>query len=145
MKIIIEHVSVEENQVVLRCAAMDEEMLRVLALLRSGPQKLCVWDEARSTHLLDPEEVIWCETVEERTFVYTAAAMYRTALGLAELEARWGSHGFFRCGKSAVVNLRRLRQLKNCGGGRIEATLETGERLLVSRHYAPLLRERLGL
>ena len=29
--------------------------------------------------------------------------------------------------------------------GRIEASLENGERLVVSRHYAPLLRERLGL
>lgn len=44
-----------------------------------------------------------------------------------------------------IVNLHRVRALKSQPGGRIEVTLETEERLVVSRHYAPLLRERLGL
>ena len=44
-----------------------------------------------------------------------------------------------------MVNLHRIRRLVSQGGGRIEATLETGEKLIVSRRYAPLLRERLGL
>ena len=43
------------------------------------------------------------------------------------------------------INLHRIRSLKSRTGGRIEASLENGERLVVSRHYAPLLRERLGL
>jgi DNA-binding LytR/AlgR family response regulator len=44
-----------------------------------------------------------------------------------------------------VVNLHRIRSLSSREAGRIEAILETGERLMVSRRYAPLLRERLGL
>lgn len=44
MKITIEHVPVEENEVILRCPVLDQEMLRVLSLLRSRLQKLCVWD-----------------------------------------------------------------------------------------------------
>ena len=43
------------------------------------------------------------------------------------------------------INLHRIRSLKSRTSGRIEASLENGERLVVSRHYAPLLRERLGL
>ena len=35
--------------------------------------------------------------------------------------------------------------LKNCGAGRIEAVMKSGEKILISRHYAPLLRERLGM
>ncbi|MFR2855084.1 LytTR family transcriptional regulator DNA-binding domain-containing protein [Hungatella sp.] len=41
--------------------------------------------------------------------------------------------------------MHHIRSLKSMPAGRIEAVLETGEKLLVSRHYAPLLRERLGL
>ena len=44
-----------------------------------------------------------------------------------------------------MINLHHIRSLKSQPGGRIQATLETGEKLMVSRHYAPLLRERLGL
>lgn len=145
VKITVEHVPVPENEVVLRCPELDGEMLWVLSLLRSGLQKLCVWDEERSVTLLPPGEAVYCESVDERTFVYTAGAVYQTALNLAELEGRYGDAGFFRTGKSAVVNLHRIRSLKSRPAGRIEALLETGEKLMVSRHYAPLLRERLGL
>ena len=145
MKITVEHCQVQENEVVLRCREVDAEMLWVLSLLRSGLQRLCVWDENRETTLLSPREVVYCESVDERTFVYTCKAVFQTALNLAELEGRYSELGLFRAGKSAVVNLHRIRSLKSRPGGRIEATLETGEKLMVSRHYAPLLRERLGL
>lgn len=145
MKITVEHADVMENEVILRCPALDEEMLGVLSLLRSGLQRLCVWDDSRQTTLLTPHEVVYCETVDDRVFVYTGQAMYQTALSLGELESRYGSLGFFRAGKSAVVNLHRIRSLASREAGRIQATLETGERLMVSRRYAPLLRERLGL
>ena len=84
-------------------------------------------------------------SVDEHTFLYTASAFYQTALTLAELEGRYGALGYLRVSKSAVINLHRIRSLKSRTGGRIEASLENGERLVVSRHYAPLLRERLGL
>ena len=145
MKIIVQHTAIPENEVILRCPALDEEMLGILTLLRSGLQRLCVWDDSRRTTLLTPHEVVYCETVDDRVFVYTGRAMYQTALGLGELESRYGSLGFFRAGKSAVVNLHHIRTLKSRPGGRVEILLETGEKLMASRHYAPLLRERLGL
>lgn len=145
MKITVEHCETPENEVVLRCREVDAEMLWVLSLLRSGLQRLCVWDENRETTLLSPREVVYCESVDERTFVYIGATVFQTALNLAELEDRYSELGLFRAGKSAVVNLHHIRSLKSRPGGRIEAVLETGEKLMVSRHYAPLLRERLGL
>ena len=131
-----------EVQVIVRGPADSEELLRVLAVLRST-QTLWVWDERRSLVAVAPEDVAWCEVVEDKVFVYTAQAMYQTGLGLAELESRWEQAGFFRCAKSAVVNLSAVRRLKSCPGGRIEAELTTGERVMISRRYAPLLRERI--
>ena len=145
MKIRIEQTSVEENEVILRCAQLDDEMLRVLSLLRSGMQKLLVWNEQRETLPLSVSKVVYCETVEEKTFVYTHDGIYQTALSLAELEDRWGDLGLFRAGKSSVMNLHEIQKLKNCGSGRIEALLTTGEKMVISRRYAPMLRERLGL
>jgi DNA-binding LytR/AlgR family response regulator len=145
MKIRIEHAPLEENEVILRCAQLDDEMLRVLSILRSGMQKLLVWNEQRETLPLSVSKVVYCETVEEKTFVYTHDGIYQTALSLAELEDRWGDLGLFRAGKSSVVNLHEIQKLKNCGSGRIEALLTTGEKMVISRRYAPILRERLGL
>lgn len=145
MKITVEHREVQENEVVLRCREVDDEILWVLSLLRSGLQRLCVWDAEREVTLLAPREVVYCGSVDERTFVYTGGAVFQTALNLSELEGRYSELGLFRAGKSTVVNLHHIRTLRSRPGSRIEATLKTGEKLMVSRHYAPLLRERLGL
>lgn len=145
MKITVEHIASGENEVVLRCKELDDEMLAVLAKLRSGLQKLCVWDETRSTSLLTPDEIVYCETASERCFVYTRTAMYQSALPLAELAERYAHAGFLRANKSTVVNLRHIRSLRSCPGSRVEATVITGEKIVFSRHYAPLLRERLEL
>ena len=145
MKITVEHIDSEENEVILRCRELDDEMLRLLALVRAGMQKLLVWNERKDLLPLNVSDVVYCETVEEKTFVYTENGMYQTALTLSELEERWAAMGLLRCGKSCVVNLYAIRRLRSCGGGRIEATLSTGEKIVISRHYAPALRERLGM
>ena len=113
MKITVEHTTDGENEVILRCKELDDEMLRLLALIRSGMQKLLVWNEQRETLPLNVAEVVYCETVEEKTFVYTDGGMYQTALSLAELEDRWESMGLLRCGKSCVVNLYAIRRLRS--------------------------------
>ena len=145
MKITVEHCDTPENEVILRCRELDEEMLHILALLRSGMQSLCAFTEERETVLLSPQEVLYAESVEERTWLYCEKAVWRTALSLSELEARYESLGFCRVSRSMVVNLHGIRQLKSCAGSRIEATMRNGEKVMISRHYGPLLRERLGM
>ncbi|MGM9536784.1 MAG: LytTR family DNA-binding domain-containing protein [Candidatus Onthomonas sp.] len=144
MKITVEH-SDTENEVVLRCRELDEEMLHVLSLLKSGLQTLCAWTENREMVLLRPGEVLYAESVEEQTWLYGEGAVWRTALSLSELESRYEALGFCRVSRSMVANLHGIRQLRSCPGSRIEATMRNGEKIMVSRHYNPLLRERLGM
>ena len=59
MKIIVQHTAIPENEVILRCPALDEEMLGILTLLRSGLQRLGVWDEARTLTLIAPDQVVY--------------------------------------------------------------------------------------
>ena len=143
MKLQMEHQDTPEVQVILRGRPDSQEMLRLLALLQAADKKLCAWDAQRRTVLLVPQQVVWCEMVDEKVFVYTRSDLYQTSLGLGELESQWEDAGFFRCAKSAVVNIHQIRSLASCPGGRIEALLSSGEKLIISRRYAPLLRDRL--
>jgi len=145
MKITVEHGDLPENEVILRCRELDEEMLRVLSLLRSGLQTVCAWTEERQLVFLNPGEVLYAESVEEQTWLYCAESVWPTALTLSELADRYEPLGFCRVSRSMVVNLHGIRRLKSCAGSRIEATMRNGERVMISRHYAPLLRERLGM
>ena len=40
MKITVEHAECEKNEMILRCRELDDEILRLLALVRSGMKKL---------------------------------------------------------------------------------------------------------
>lgn len=122
----------------------SEELARLLALLQGGSDRLWVLDEQRSSVAVLPEQIIWAETVDDRLFVYTAESVYQAQCSLAALELRGEPAGLFRCGKSALLNLNAVEKLCSLPGGRIEAVLSTGEKIIISRRYSPVLREKLN-
>ena len=116
------------------------ELQRVLAILQFGSEKIWAQDGQGITAGISPDKIVWAETLEDKLFIYTDSAMYKADCSLASLELRWWQLGLFRCGKSTVVNLNAV---KSCPGGRIEAVIRTGEKIMISRRYVPALREKL--
>lgn len=99
-----------EPEIVIRCREMDERVVRMIAALRAAEQKLAGVRNGR-TFVVDPAEVYYAESVDKRTFLYTADAIYESPLRLYEMEERFGAGDFFRASKSAVVNLARVKSL----------------------------------
>ena len=133
-----------EVEVAITCREMDERVVRLVASLRAMERKLTGLRDGR-TFLLDPPDVYYFESVDKRTFIYTAGGVYETPLRLYELEERFAPGGFFRASKSTIINLSRVRALNPLMGGKIEVVLENDERQMVNRQYAPLLRQKLGI
>ena len=119
------------------------EMPRVLALLEGLSERMWLLDERRNPVSVSPGEVVWADMVEDKLFVYTTEGIYQATCPLSELELRWERCGLFRCSKSTVVNLYAVQRLRSLSGNRIEALLQTGEKVVISRRYAPILREKL--
>lgn len=119
------------------------ELKEILTWLQGSADRLWLIDEEQETVSVSPRDILWAETLEDKVFVYTQKAAYRAPFSLAALELRWGNLGLFRCGKSTVVNLNAVQRLCSRTGGRIEAILPTGEKIIISRRYAPALRAKL--
>lgn len=130
-------------EVTVRGPKDSSELLRILSLLQEDNKKFWGWDDHKVAVAISPKSIIWAEMVDNKVFVYTSDAMYETSMGLAELENKWERCGFFRCAKSFVINLNAVQSLRSCPGGRIEAIMTTGEKVIVSRRYSALLRERI--
>ena len=104
MKIVIEEdPTLRETQVLIRCRARDPQVLGMVAALGSFGQRLTGEREGQ-TYLLEAGEVLYAESVDKRTFLYTKAGVYETPLRLYELEERLAPRDFVRASKSAVVN-----------------------------------------
>jgi len=144
LKITVEHVDCEENEVILRCKKIDEEMLEILSILKEQSLKLPAKKDGNIT-MLTPREIFYADAVDNKVFLYTGDNVYETSETLQLIESKFINFGFLRIGKSQVVNLQHVRNLRNLLNSRVELTLINNERLIVSRHYAQLLKNKLGL
>lgn len=134
--------SFAETEVIIKCPQVDEDILRLVAMLRIHQKKLVgILDGER--HLLDAKDILYIETVEKRTFLYTVGKTYECALRLYELEEGLKNLDFLRAGRSAIVNFRRIKSICPEMGGRLLVTMDNGERLYVSRQYAVEMKEKL--
>ena len=80
-----------------------------------------------------------------KLFVYTKDAVLESKDSLLYLETNYSDMGFVRIGKSQLANLHHIKTLKSIMNSRIQITLESGDRLVVSRHYVPAFKSRLGI
>ena len=136
--------SLQETVVTVECPALDDSTARLLASLRAFDHKLTGLRDGQ-TWLLEPADVFYIETVDKLAFLYGETTVWESPRRLYELEDRLSGGSFLRAGKSCLVNLDRVRALRPEMGGRLELTMQNGERLFVSRQYTPAFKQRLGL
>ena len=66
-----------ETEVVIRCREATPQVAGLLAALRSFDQRLTGEREGR-TYLLEAGQVLYIESVDKRTFLYTGDSVYET-------------------------------------------------------------------
>ena len=143
MKIVVnQDPSCPETEIIVNCRQADEDLLKLIAMLRVYQQKLAGILEGEQ-HLLDVKEVLYIDTVDKKTFLYTEKGVYQSALRLYELEEALKEMDFFRAGRSTILNVCRIRSLRPELGRRWLGAMDNGEQVWVSRQYAGELKEKL--
>ena len=134
--------SLPETEVIINCPQADEDILRVVAMLRIHQRKLVGMLNGEQ-HLLDVKDILYIDTADKRTFLYTGNAVYESALRLYELEDGLRDLDFFRAGRSVIVNFRKIKSIRPELGGRMLVTMDNDEQVYVSRQYAGELKDKL--
>ena len=135
---------VEETCISISCKGLTPELEKVLAMMRILEKQLVATRDGE-TFLLDVSEIIYIETIDRKTFVYTKDGVFESGLRLYELEEQLEECGFFRVSKSCLVKLQSVRSLKSDINRRIRVTLDNGEVIIASRQYADGIKRRLGI
>lgn len=133
-----------DTEVVIRCRKTDEKILKIMATLRAFDDKITGIKNGE-TYILEAEKILYIDTADKKTFLYTRDEVYETALKLYELEERLASNDFFRASKSSIVNFNEIQSLRPEFGGRMILTMTNGEKMVVSRQYSGIIKEKLGL
>ena len=93
----------------------------------------------------DSSEVLYFESVDNRTFLYTEDAVMEVRQRLYELEMILSEKDFIRISKSQIVNINKIRALRPELNRTLLATMCNGEQLRVSRKYVKAIRNLLSV
>ena len=107
-----------------------------------GVQDVTVGYANGETRMLRPCDILYADCADGRVFAYTQEDVWEIHQTLTALEA--ANEMVLRCGKSAVINVGKIRSLLSELNGRLIAVLENGERVMIARRYARMLKERIG-
>jgi DNA-binding LytR/AlgR family response regulator len=145
MKITIDEVPNHiETEIIIKCSSVDDEIKRLISMLKLSEEKILVLLDG-TTHLIQPLDIFYFESVDKKTFVYTKNQVFETHLKLYEVEDKLSKYDFFRGSKSTVINISKIKKLSPKFNGRLEVLLENDEKLIISRQYVPIIKEILGL
>lgn len=133
-----------DTTVVIQAGRLTQDVEKLVTLMRMVNMQIAV-KQNEETYLLDTGKIMYFESVDRRTFVYTEKETYETDLKLYEVEKDLLEHDFLRISKQVIVNIRMIKSLRSEINRKIRVTLKNGEQIIVSRMYSDELRRKLGL
>ncbi len=136
--------SLDDIQVTIAAPALDERTARIVGALNAFDRRL-TGELDNQTHLVPLDDVLYIESVDGRSFLYTRDRVLQSALHLYELEEHLTGTEFVRTSRQALVNFDHVRSLRPAMGARMVLTLSNGEDVLASRQYASAIKKKLGI
>jgi len=126
-------------EITIKCNTLTDDLLKLISYAKLMDKKITGFKD-KNTFIINYDEIYYFESVDNKTFIYC-----KSNLKLYELEDMLKNLMFFRCSKSAIVNLRKIKILKSLFNSRIEITLDNDEKIIVNRQYIALLKEKFNI
>ena len=138
MKVSIRNIdALSEEQVVIECVSVTPEIEEIRAFAQAKGQGLSGIADGGQMERIPLESVYYFEAVDEKCFACTEKKVYEIRQRLYEIENAYENYNFVRCSKSVVLNLMKLGNISPALAGRYTAHMQNGEKLIISRKYAP--------
>lgn len=142
MKFTANQIMQGEDEVILNYKEMNDEISKVMAFFRNDNRRIIGWKD-KTQILIVPDEILYIESVDGRTYAYTEDEVYKINYNLLQMEELLRDISFFRCSKSMIMNIDKVLHLKSLSSNRIDATMQNGEHIMISRTYASEFRRIL--
>lgn len=140
---IVENIK-ETMQVVIKCRQIDDEVMRLKCHIELFNKKLHAKKE-NELHFINSFDVLYFESVDNHTFLYTEDDVLEVKQRLYELEVILSDKDFIRISKSQIVNINKIKTLKPELNRTILVTMCNGEQLYISRKYVQAIRNMLSI
>ncbi len=142
MRVDIQKITSGEESIIIRYTSLTPDLQKIIGILERNDDR--VWGKTDTeTVSIGIRELLYLESVDDKLFAYTQDHVVRLEGTLNSFVMNTDDESFFRCSKSMVINVNRVKALKSLSSNRIDATMENGEHIIISRRYASDFRRLL--
>ncbi len=144
MRVTFNKISQEESEsAVINAYEHTSSIDTAIGLLENGEQILVGFKDGEKVPCR-LSQIYYFETVDDKCFAYTKDSCLDMRCRLYEVESNLDFR-FFRCSKSMICNLRKIKSVKAESNARMRAELLNGEVIVITRSYVKELKKKLGL
>ncbi len=126
----------------IHCHCISDEVREIVAFVKSRQGQLTGTADDR-IYEIAVGDIFYIESVDNKGFIYTQSNVFETRQKLYELEVILSEKHFLRISKSMLLNLMKVNSIKPALNGRFIAVLFSGEQVVISRKYVPMLKKAL--
>ncbi|MEI3228990.1 MAG: LytTR family DNA-binding domain-containing protein [Lachnospiraceae bacterium] len=132
----------ETETLEIRCHKVSDEVREIVSFIKSRQGMISgkIDGNICEIPILD---IYYFESVDNRSFAYTASDNYEINMRIYELEELLRHGSFVRIQKGMLVNLLKIKSIKPGLSGRYVALLKNKEEVIISRNYVPALKKTL--
>lgn len=146
MKVSIEEIGEDlEEEIIIRCHQVNDQVVTLVNSLKVSNRSVLIGYNHGNIHRINIAEVYYFESVDDKVFIYCKRKVFESKQKLYELEKICEHSKFFRASKSTIINIAKIAFISPSISGRFEASLDNGEKLVVSRQYVPVLKQLLDI
>lgn len=132
------------EEVEIRCYEINNEVKRIVELIRQENLFL-LGSEDGETFQIRLADIYYIESVDNKTFIYLRDKVLRSKMRLYEIEGKLAGTKLFRCSKSMILNIGKIKSVSSSVNSRLEANLLNGEKVMITRQYVKDLKKILGM
>lgn len=131
-----------ETEITVICNRMSGDIEKLIAAIRMYDLKLTGNKDGKQ-FILDAADVLYIDTIDKHTFLYTKTEIYESPLKLYELEEKLIDRDFLRASKNCLFNINYIESIEFDSNRRLILTMEKQIKLMVSRQYMAAVKHKL--
>ncbi len=130
-------------EILIEYPEISETVHRIETAIKSVDNIVRCQDDDGKICFVRVSDIFYIESVEKQVFVYTNDKVYRTELLLYQFAEKLYNFGFEQISKSCILNLNTMVSVKAIFNSKMEAMLENGEKVIISRNFISAVKKRL--
>jgi len=131
-----------ETEIAVTCNHLSDDIEKLLAAIRMWDMKLTGRKDGRQ-YILEAADIVYIDSIEKHTFLYSSTGVYETPFKLYELETKLACRDFVRASKNSLLNINHIQFIEPAVDRRLILKMTGDIELVVSRQYSAAVKEKL--